>query len=93
MEGQRLAGSAIRGRFWRDRTMAVSYQSKREKQEWLCMESVARGSVFGLGDILVLVRETQRNTFFTYYLYLLIMREADIPHVFTFSSWVQQSAR
>ncbi len=33
---------------------------------------------FGLGDILV--REPLRNTFFGYYLYLLIMREADIPH-------------
>lgn len=43
-------------------------------------ELVTGGSTFEfvLGD--VLVREPLRNTFFGYYLYLLIMREADIPH-------------
>lgn len=41
------------------------------------------GSVFEF-DILVLAREPPKNTFFRYYLYLLIMREADIPHRFVY---------
>ncbi|KAI4818956.1 hypothetical protein KUCAC02_004243, partial [Chaenocephalus aceratus] len=34
---------------------------------------------FGLGD--VLAREPLRNAFFGCHLYLVIMREADIPHI------------
>lgn len=41
-------------------------------------ELVTGGSLFVLSD--VLVREPLRNTFFGWYHYLLIMREADIPH-------------
>lgn len=43
-------------------------------------ELMTGGSAFEFGPGDILVKEPLRNTFFGYYLYLLIMREADIPH-------------